>query len=111
VRKHEIISIYKHFGEKAIVHGMNQSLNNPWLIKYSDRYALFSQTLLLSFRGMNVFYLKLKFLHFKEFCLGYNMFTQLGRLFSASTSPPLAVHHRHPKCGVLHGEKETIENL
>jgi hypothetical protein len=32
------------------------------------------------------------------------MFTQLGRLFFASTPPPRAAHHRHPKCGVLHGE-------
>jgi hypothetical protein len=34
-----------------------------------------------------------------------SMFTQLGRLFFASTRPPLAAHHRHPKCSVLHGNK------
>jgi hypothetical protein len=32
------------------------------------------------------------------------IFTHLGRLFFASTPPPHAMHHRHPKCGVLHGD-------
>ena len=39
------------------------------------------------------------------------MFTRLGRLFFASTPPPRAAHHRHPKCGVLHGVDINIKHI
>jgi hypothetical protein len=32
------------------------------------------------------------------------MFNLLACLFLASASPPRAAHHRHPECGVVHGE-------
>jgi hypothetical protein len=44
----KLIPFTSIFVEKAIAHGMNQSLSNPWLLKYFNRYAPFSQTLLLA---------------------------------------------------------------